>query len=861
MENQKINLAKNKMNEKEVPYQECLDTESDMKIAQDVNARGGKIYRNMSIEEAVYQTNADSNLYEIIYEHKPCAFYIDFDAPRKECDFTEEDVIKSLDWLIDDFIDHYELPGGPPGVNGENSSFHSQVSQSHSDTKISFHYKIETLILGNYTDLLCFSKKFFSHINDREQETHWIDPKQKLIWDRIDRSVYTRNRLWRMLGQSKFGQHRPLKIAPPHGDAEGDAEDDNNKVGHSLYNLGSNDPRDHLITYNKTGYSQIKIPKSWRPFPGGTPGGAKNGANPGAPITTKNNDIPYEEDKELQELIRHTKHKGVGYESWRMWIWALYGAGVPVDLIQELSQEADPESYDLGGEAGIITLIRAYDATKNKTGRDTLKCWAKQGGYEVNRHIERKVIPEDPGEKIMWIDLVKKFHGARFPSYDNLIESIARDVNRCVKYINGTGYFYRLSKNEPNKLSAALPTCSLYYNVFYSEKPVMCELHKLIKNNPLDFPLYNSYVFKPENYGVEPNDYNSWEGFLAKELPEDQIDMKLVTPLLNHIWDVLANSNPKYYNYILTWFATIIKTPYKKTEICLIIKGLEGDGKSCVSEFFRNNVFGPSLSFTCNGLQPLAQRFNGITRDKIFGDLAELTSPEEFTPTQDRLKTIITDNQICIENKGFEPIIIDNFVNLMATTNNTHNVRITKYDRRYAMFQSSSCHRGDVNYFNKFHELYKNQDNPLRSREAGNHVFSYFRHYAPGKMVCLRNIPNTQLRQANIDFSLNSVERFFRDLDKFDFLTIRKVGECWVSSKSGLFAQYAEYCNEFGIKKFSRPSFFRAIPTNIFINEGHTKVSGKNIQYIQLTLHDKMDEDGNIDNVMQSLERREPMEE
>ena len=36
MENQKINLAKNKMNEKEVPYQECLDTESDMKIAQDV---------------------------------------------------------------------------------------------------------------------------------------------------------------------------------------------------------------------------------------------------------------------------------------------------------------------------------------------------------------------------------------------------------------------------------------------------------------------------------------------------------------------------------------------------------------------------------------------------------------------------------------------------------------------------------------------------------------------------------------------------------------------------------------------------------------------------------------------------------
>ena len=450
----------------------------------------------------------------------------------------------------------------------------------------------------------------------------------------------------------------------------------------------------------------------------------------------------------------------------------------------------------------------------------------------------------------MWIDLVKKFHGANFYSYENLVESIAKDVNRCVKYINGTGYFYRLSKKEPNKLSSTLPTCSLYYNICDDKdkhRIKMVELHKLIKDNPLDFPLYNSYVFKPENFNVEPNDYNSWEGFLAKELPKNQVNMDLVHPMLDHIYEVLADSNKEYYRYILTWFATIIKTPYRKTEICLIIKGLEGDGKSCVSEFFRNNVFGPSLSFTCNGLGPLAQRFNGITRDKIFGDLAELTSAgEEFTPTQDRLKTIITDNQICIENKGFEPIIIDNFVNLMATTNNTHNVRITKYDRRYAMFQSSSCHRGDVQYFNYFHNLYKNQDNKI-SLDAGNHVFSFFRHYPEEDMVCLRNIPNTPLRQANIDFSVNSADRFFKDLDKFDIFSIRKIGTEWVSDKDGLYTQYAEYCNESQIKKFSRPSFFRAIPPNIFINEGHTKVSGKNIKYIKLTLHAKMDKEGNID--------------
>jgi len=825
----KINLAENKMDEDQidecgsVPYQVCLDTESEMKIAQDVTAGAAKIYRNMSFDDVAYQTNQDSNLYEIIYEHKPVAFYIDFDAKRKDCNFTEEDVIKALDWVIEDFVDFYELPG----VNGEiDSTFHCQVLEAHDDTKISFHYKIETLVLRNFEDLKCFWDKFLQHIEDANRfgGPQWED--KRFIWDKIDRSVYTKNRPWRMLGQSKFGYDRPMKIAKP-------------EIYNKVYNLGSPDPKDHFLTYNKHNYSEIKIPKSWKAIKTNS-----SGAHP-AKVTNKINDIPFEDDEELQELIQHTKHKGVGYESWRMWVWALYGAGVPIDLIQELSQEADPVSYATGGQAGIITLIRAYDSTKNKTGRDTLKCWAKQGGYEVTRHIERKMLPEEEGEKFMWIDLVKKFHGSNYNSYENLVESIAKDVNRCVKYINGTGYFYRLSKKEPNKLSSTLPTCSLYYNIS-DDKIKMVELHKLIKDNPLDFPLYNSYVFKPENHNVEPNDYNSWEGFLAKELPKNQVNMDLVQPMLDHIYEVLADSNKEYYRYILTWFATIIKTPYRKTEICLIIKGLEGDGKSCVSEFFRNNVFGSSLSFTCNGLGPLAQRFNGITRDKIFGDLAELTSAgEEFTPTQDRLKTIITDNQICIENKGFEPIIIDNFVNLMATTNNTHNVRITKYDRRYAIFQSSSCHRGDVQYFNDFHKLYKNQDNKI-SLDAGNHVFSFFRHYPEEDMVCLRNIPNTPLRQANIDFSVNSVERFFKDFDKFDIFSIRKIGESWVSDKAGLYTQYSEYCNESGIKKFSRPSFFRAIPTNLFINEGNTKVSGKQIKYIKLTLHAKMDKEGNV---------------
>ena len=118
MDMKKINLADYKMDEDQidsVPYEVCLDTESEMKIAQDVTGGAAKIYRNMSFDEGAYQTNQDSNLYEIIYEHKPVAFYIDFDAKRKDCNFSEEDVIKALDWIIEDFVDFYELPG----VNGE----------------------------------------------------------------------------------------------------------------------------------------------------------------------------------------------------------------------------------------------------------------------------------------------------------------------------------------------------------------------------------------------------------------------------------------------------------------------------------------------------------------------------------------------------------------------------------------------------------------------------------------------------------------------------------------------------------------------------------------------------------------------
>ena len=77
--------------------------------------------------------------------------------------------------------------------------------------------------------------------------------------------------------------------------------------------------------------------------------------------------------------------------------------------------------------------------------------------------------------------------------------------------------------------------------------------------------------------------------------------------LLNYYFEVLCSSNKECSDFLLKWIAYMIKGGKNKS--CLYLKGIQGIGKSTISEHLMKHVVGDALSLeTCS--DPIRTKFN-----------------------------------------------------------------------------------------------------------------------------------------------------------------------------------------------------------------------------------------------------------
>ena len=802
-------------------YESVLESESEMYVAQDINDKGAKKYMGMDMEDFIYQVeNQDANLYEIIHKDKPMCFYFDLDGKAENDEnYPITEVLNNLGDTLDEFIGHYELP---EAMSEEGHCFVWQILDASIESKTSLHIKVESLQLENFDDLSAFAKLFKKWIKEEYEDD--ANKRRKELHSIIDFSVYNRNRLFRAYGQSKYGQNRPL-----------------NPVVAS-----STSAKDHLITYTQDKYSFVKIQKCWRP---------KN--NPTENKYAINADLDYYDDVELQELVEHTTHKGEEYADWIKWVWAMEACAVPHHEIHRLSEEAAPLSYDWNS---CEKTINQYNPYKCAMTRGTLKAWAREVGYEPERlrSVEPPVFTV--GEVIpTFVDIQQRFHDKLFPSWDELIEALNKDVVKSVRYIQGKDIFcYNLDKEDPNMLAKELPTCFIKYTAkkgnpkLEEGKTYRKRLSDYMRDSPLHFPICNKLVFKPAGKDLNKNEYNLWCGFKGREV-SGALDMDKVQPILNHILEVLADNNETYYKYIISWLAQIIQKPWKKTETALLFKGQEGDGKSCIAEFIRTRVIGWEMSLVSCGLGKITQRFNSCIMNKLFVELSELAvAGDEYNTAFDAMKVLITDPMITVEQKGIEPFNIQSHTNFFATTNHDFTVRMSESDRRWAAFETNSKYRGNWEYFDKLHELIRNEDDSI-SDEVGRHFYTYLLRYED--KVNLRSIPMTPLKQSMIETSMNSVALFIKELPYagFDRSILVKVDGNWVCKNEDLYCQYLAWCATNNQKSFKDNIFFKNIPKDMCVKKGYGrkksenldgKITYKRFHYTELKFEYEIDDDG-----------------
>ncbi len=792
-------------------YKSALSNEAEFYIARDVNEKGVKQYASCSYKQLRPYLDDNYNLYEILKEDKPRKVYFDFDckfnsvrnwAEQKTEEENHAEIVSIIVGMFESFLEEFQL--------GELPKY--TILNSSDNLKYSFHFCFD-LALKNHIDSLVFHKKFleFCKLTYEDDEDH------KNLYKYIDPNVYTKNRLIRLINQSKFGQDRILKIF---------TEDNFNYP-------------DYIISYINDKTKFIDIPTVWKTrF-----NNRRSKVNKVKTLSVQD----YNENDELLWLVKHTLHKAIEYTDWIKWVWACVSAGVPTEIIHIESYSAEPEKYD---EHSVNKIILQYDDDKNYyLGKNSLISWAAEMGRYLDREVEKKAIKlsQDRDQHLHWIDFQKKYHNKVFESENHMFDSITGDLSQVVSYVQlGKPVFVVYINDEnPFDITNGLNRLYLKYKeeetTIFNGKMVTNETIKkvrllsLIIDNPLKFPLYNKIVFKPYDYGLKKHERNTFSGFQAQY--RSWYDSEYIQPILFHIKNVLADGDNDIYLYIMSWLWRIINKPYNKTGIFMLFYGQQGTGKTIFADFLIEHVFGKNLSFSTNGIKPLTQRFNGCTMSKLFCCCNELStisdSGNNWHAGFDSMKNLITDKLISVEKKGMEHIMVDNHINFMGTTNNPNCIKVENGDRRYACFEVSNKYKGDYDYFDRL--------GACMNKEGGNHFYNYMISCPKDKLVDIRKIPKTRLRSNLLENSKSQFDRFIDDflLSEDYSMDERK----WISkedkeiSKKDLYTEYQYWCGENNETVKSSNVFFRNISKDRLAFDLSTNprkmVNGVTIPYVK----------------------------
>ena len=233
---------------------------------------------------------------------------------------------------------------------------------------------------------------------------------------------------------------------------------------------------------------------------------------------------------------------------------------------------------------------------------------------------------------------------------------------------------------------------------------------------------FNTCAFDPRC--IIPNNFNTFFGFRAASLPpvinlpKANLQLNLV---LKHIKDVFCNGVDENAEFVFKWMANIIQYPWKKTEVLILIFGVEGCGKGLIIDFFANKVLGQHISFqTATPGVDLFSKFAVGAYRKLFCFCDE--AGEDLSKHHDELKNLITTKTLRAEKKGQDVRTENNFINVIVVSNNAGPVRISPHDRRVVAFECSDMRKQDYKYFS---DLASAVDSDECAKEMYNFLLGY----------------------------------------------------------------------------------------------------------------------------------------
>jgi len=283
---------------------------------------------------------------------------------------------------------------------------------------------------------------------------------------------------------------------------------------------------------------------------------------------------------------------------------------------------------------------------------------------------------------------------------------------------------------------------------------------------------------------------NVYPGFMVKYNEYYKVGMnKEIKWILKHIYDIWCKSNDEIYIHLIKYFAFLCQRPFQMTKVYLILRGIEGTGKSCIFEFLKNTIFGDLCVFLSDA-EYMSNKFNSMIN---YTHLLVTNETKIDNARNNILKTLVTDSKITIERKFHEATEERNLLNIVSLTNSHEPIKISANDRRIWLLDVSDEHANDKSYFKFFY------DEIEFNVEAGTEFYHYLMNIDITEF-CPSSFPETEAKLELKEYGTQAPLKYLRDIFLQRRLHVQNLDSLVVIDSQTLYQDFEKWCISDGIK-------------------------------------------------------------
>ena len=202
-------------------------------------------------------------------------------------------------------------------------------------------------------------------------------------------------------------------------------------------------------------------------------------------------------------------------------------------------------------------------------------------------------------------------------------------------------------------------------------------------------------VYKGTAFTPHPSSATALNFWVGPSEPDIQGDAILI---LTYLLDVICGGDSNSFDYLIRYLAHMVQRPDEKPGVMLVLLGRQGTGKGMFFKLLRAIWSRTTLLVT--DVDQVVGRFNACLERNYAVCMDEALFCGD-RKALDRLKSMITEPHINIEQKYQPARSIESVHRFVAASNHDHFAHVEMDDRRFVFFAVSEIHQQDATYFSQ----------------------------------------------------------------------------------------------------------------------------------------------------------------